>query len=197
MLLSVRPNSARAASDGMASLARSLQRIVQSASAGRVLGQSVSAAQGSVAASVSIQKRFGGGLPHSHYLDRSLVEGRIVTLLKSYPKIPSDKVTASAHFMKDLGLDSLDCVEVVLELEDEFQVVINDADAAHMVTVADAVECTCPPPVSPVARASFRVCHAAPVYVSAAYRSPTPHALSSALLLPPLLSDFSHLPFAE
>lgn len=60
----------------------------------------------------SIQVRHGGALPHSHYISREHAELQVMKLLKNYPKIPQDKLTTNAHFMNDLGLDSLDCVEV-------------------------------------------------------------------------------------
>jgi len=61
-------------------------------------------------------------------------------LLSTYPRIPKDKLTNTAHLMQDLGLDSLDCVEVIIEMEEEFQVTINDDDAAHLVSVKDIID---------------------------------------------------------
>jgi NADH dehydrogenase (ubiquinone) 1 alpha/beta subcomplex 1 len=48
-------------------------------------------------------------------------------------------VTPNAHFEKDLGLDSLDTVELVMALEEEFGVEIPDAEADKISSVADAV----------------------------------------------------------
>ncbi|MGR3303513.1 MAG: acyl carrier protein [Candidatus Scalindua sp.] len=48
-------------------------------------------------------------------------------------------VTLESSFVNDLGADSLDIVELVMELEDEFDVNIPDEDAEKMKTVGDAV----------------------------------------------------------
>ncbi len=49
-------------------------------------------------------------------------------------------VTLETSFVNDLGADSLDVVELVMELEDEFDVIISDEDAEKMQTVGDAVK---------------------------------------------------------
>ena len=49
-------------------------------------------------------------------------------------------VTLESSFVNDLGADSLDIVELVMELEDEFDVSIPDEDAEKMKTVGDAVK---------------------------------------------------------
>lgn len=51
----------------------------------------------------------------------------------------SVQVAPGAHFEKDLGLDSLDVVELVMAFEEEFAVEIPDADADKIFTVDDAV----------------------------------------------------------
>lgn len=49
-------------------------------------------------------------------------------------------VTTEASFIDDLGADSLDIVELIMELEEEFDMEIPDADAEKIVTVGDVVE---------------------------------------------------------
>ena len=49
-------------------------------------------------------------------------------------------VTESAAFVNDLGADSLDVVEFVMDVEKEFDITIPDEDAAKLVTVGDAVK---------------------------------------------------------
>jgi acyl carrier protein len=49
-------------------------------------------------------------------------------------------VTTDASFIDDLGADSLDIVELVMALEEEFDIEIPDADAEKVVTVGDVVE---------------------------------------------------------
>ena len=51
-------------------------------------------------------------------------------------------VTTDASFIDDLGADSLDIVELVMALEEEFDIEIPDADAEKVVTVGDVVEYT-------------------------------------------------------
>ena len=49
-------------------------------------------------------------------------------------------VTMEASFIDDLGADSLDIVELVMALEEEFDIEISDADAEKVVTVGDVVD---------------------------------------------------------
>ncbi|QSS63609.1 acyl carrier protein, partial [Histoplasma capsulatum] len=73
------------------------------------------------------------GLTHSE------IEGRIVDLLKNFDKVSDpSKITSTSHFSNDLGLDSLDTVEVVMAIEEEFSIEIPDkeADAIHSIDQA-------------------------------------------------------------
>ena len=54
--------------------------------------------------------------------------------------VAEDAVTKEASFIDDLGADSLDIVELVMALEEEFDIEIPDADAEKVVTVNDVVE---------------------------------------------------------
>ena len=53
--------------------------------------------------------------------------------------VDESEVTLEASFKDDLGADSLDVVELVMELEDEFGMEISDDDAEKISTVGDAV----------------------------------------------------------
>jgi len=53
--------------------------------------------------------------------------------------IEPDKISPDASFLDDLGADSLDIVELIMELEEEFNLEIPDEDAEKIRTVADAV----------------------------------------------------------
>ena len=55
-------------------------------------------------------------------------------VLNLYDKIDNDKITLDSHFMKDLGLDSLDHVEVIMAIEDEFGFEIPDDNAERLTT---------------------------------------------------------------
>ena len=54
--------------------------------------------------------------------------------------VAENTVTSEASFIDDLGADSLDIVELIMELEEEFDMEIPDADAEKIVTVNDVVE---------------------------------------------------------
>ena len=53
--------------------------------------------------------------------------------------VSEDEVTPQASFVEDLGADSLDVVELIMGLEEEFDVEIPDEDAEKIATVQDAV----------------------------------------------------------
>lgn len=53
--------------------------------------------------------------------------------------IDEEKVTTEASFKDDLGADSLDIAELVMELEDEFEMEIPDEEAEKIITVGDAL----------------------------------------------------------
>ena len=54
--------------------------------------------------------------------------------------VSESSVTMEASFIDDLGADSLDIVELVMALEEEFDIEIPDSDAEKVVTVGDVVE---------------------------------------------------------
>jgi acyl carrier protein len=54
--------------------------------------------------------------------------------------VEADQVTETASFIEDLGADSLDTVELVMALEENFDIEIPDEDAEKIKTVRDAVE---------------------------------------------------------
>jgi acyl carrier protein len=53
--------------------------------------------------------------------------------------VDENKITLQANLKDDLGADSLDIVEMVMEIEDEFGIEVDDEDAESIVTVGDAV----------------------------------------------------------
>ncbi|SZF03704.1 unnamed protein product [Blumeria hordei] len=69
------------------------------------------------------------------------IQGRIVDLLKNFDKVTQlEKLSPTAHFYNDLGLDSLDTVEVVMAIEEEFSIEIPDKDADGIHSVDHAVK---------------------------------------------------------
>ncbi|KAG8433202.1 hypothetical protein GDO86_017476 [Hymenochirus boettgeri] len=65
---------------------------------------------------------------------------RVLYVLKLYDKIDPEKLTVGSHFMKDLGLDSLDQVEIIMAMEDEFGFEIPDADGEKLMTPQEIVD---------------------------------------------------------
>lgn len=55
-------------------------------------------------------------------------------------KVSEDQVTSGANFFNDLKADSLDMVELVMGLEEEFEIQVPDEDAEKITTVEQAVE---------------------------------------------------------
>ncbi|MCC6953567.1 MAG: acyl carrier protein [Deltaproteobacteria bacterium] len=53
--------------------------------------------------------------------------------------VPAEEVTDDASFIEDLGADSLDIVELIMALEEEYDIEIPDEDAEKIQTVGDAV----------------------------------------------------------
>ena len=92
--------------------------------------------QASRPAAVANVRCFAGA---AGFLDKGEVTERVMTVVKAFEKVDPAKVTAAAHFVDDLGLDSLDTVEVVMAFEDEFVVEIPDAEADKILTTADAI----------------------------------------------------------
>ncbi|PLR97315.1 acyl carrier protein [Bacillus sp. T33-2] len=64
---------------------------------------------------------------------------RVTKIIVDRLGVDESQVTLEASFKDDLGADSLDVVELVMELEDEFNTEISDDDAEKISTVGDAV----------------------------------------------------------
>ena len=65
---------------------------------------------------------------------------RVATIVSNQLDVEKDKVKPETSFINDLGADSLDIVELVMELEEEFDMSIPDEDAEKIRTVGEAVE---------------------------------------------------------
>ncbi len=68
------------------------------------------------------------------------MEDRVKEIIAEQLGVDGDQVTDSASFTDDLGADSLDTVELVMALEEEFDLEIPDEDAEKIVTVGDAIK---------------------------------------------------------
>jgi acyl carrier protein len=67
------------------------------------------------------------------------VEAQIKEAIVEKLGVEESKVTANASFINDLGADSLDTVELIMELENRFNIQIPDEDQEKIQTVGDAV----------------------------------------------------------
>jgi acyl carrier protein len=68
------------------------------------------------------------------------VEERVKKIIAEQLGVEEDEVTPEASFVEDLGADSLDTVELVMALEEEFEIEIPDEDAEKILTVGKALE---------------------------------------------------------
>lgn len=67
------------------------------------------------------------------------VESKVKEIIVNKLGVEETQITPSASFINDLGADSLDTVELIMEFEKSFNVTIDDADAEKIQTVGDAV----------------------------------------------------------
>jgi len=68
------------------------------------------------------------------------VTDRVLSVVKNFDQVDPTKVSPETKFAEDLGLDSLDVVEVVMAIEDEFAIEIPDTEADAIASIADAVD---------------------------------------------------------
>jgi acyl carrier protein len=64
---------------------------------------------------------------------------RIRTIISDQLMVEPEEVTDESSFVDDLGADSLDTVELIMEFEDEFGIEISDEDAEKISTVGEAI----------------------------------------------------------
>ena len=68
------------------------------------------------------------------------IEERVIEIVCEQMGASRDKITPETSFIQDLGADSLDTVELVMEFEDEDDLNIPDEDAEKIQTVGDAIK---------------------------------------------------------
>ena len=68
------------------------------------------------------------------------VEEKVKEIIADQLGVDENQVTASASFIEDLGADSLDTVELVMALEEEFDIEISDESAEKISKVQDAID---------------------------------------------------------
>ena len=67
------------------------------------------------------------------------IEEKVRSIIVDQLGVESDKVTADAKFIEDLGADSLDTVELVMAFEENFDIELPDEEAEELQSVADVV----------------------------------------------------------
>jgi len=72
-------------------------------------------------------------------MDRAELEGKVRKILADNLSVPEDQITMESRFQEDLDADSLDLVEAVLGLEEEFGVSIPEEEMEGVKTVGQAV----------------------------------------------------------
>ncbi len=70
----------------------------------------------------------------------SSIEDRVKKIVAEQLGVKEEEVQASASFVEDLGADSLDTVELVMALEEEFETEIPDEEAEQITTVQAAID---------------------------------------------------------
>ena len=70
---------------------------------------------------------------------KELTKEKIREIIMEQLSAPESAVTMDTHLMKDLEADSLDAVEIIMAIEDEFEIEIPDEDAEKFQTVGDLV----------------------------------------------------------
>jgi acyl carrier protein len=68
------------------------------------------------------------------------IKQKITEIIVKKLGVEESQVTDEANFTKDLGADSLDTVELIMELEKEFDLQIEDSDAEKLQTVGDVIK---------------------------------------------------------
>ncbi len=67
------------------------------------------------------------------------VENRVKTIIADQLGVAEDTIKPESKFIEDLGADSLDIVELIMAMEEEFQTEIPDEEAEKIRTVGDAI----------------------------------------------------------
>ena len=71
--------------------------------------------------------------------ERSEIAERIIEIVAEKMDKPKDEISEAKSFINDLGADSLDTVELMMDIEDEFDLSIPEEEAQKIQTIADAI----------------------------------------------------------
>lgn len=73
-------------------------------------------------------------------LDAKQLEEKVIKIVAEKLNIEEKNITLASRFQEDLGADSLDIVELLMEIEEEFGVNISDEESERLKTVGDAMK---------------------------------------------------------
>jgi acyl carrier protein len=73
-------------------------------------------------------------------MEKATIEEKVINIISNKLGLPKEEVTPDASFTMDLGADSLDTVELIMDFEKEFDLKISDEDAMGIKSVGDAIE---------------------------------------------------------
>lgn len=73
-------------------------------------------------------------------MERQEIMDKVIELVADHFELDPAKVTGELNFLTDIDADSIDFVELVLEMEDEFGAEISDEDAEKLITINDTVD---------------------------------------------------------
>lgn len=90
--------------------------------------------------SLHLHPHFGAGTDREAMSIMSSIEERVKKIVVEQLGVKEDEVTSEASFVDDLGADSLDTVELVMALEEEFKTEIPDEEAEKITTVQQAID---------------------------------------------------------
>jgi acyl carrier protein len=68
------------------------------------------------------------------------IEAKVIQIVSEQMSVDKSEITRQTSFVNDLNADSLDTVELVMELEDEFDMTIPDEEAEKLKTVGEAID---------------------------------------------------------
>jgi acyl carrier protein len=73
-------------------------------------------------------------------MESTAVEGKVIKIVAEKLNIEEKNISAASRFQEDLGADSLDIVELLMEIEEDFGVSISDDESEKLKTVGDAIK---------------------------------------------------------